>query len=288
MRPTFLLRSIALLVLCVSPSIGVCAGSLSQQAILVPDYPDSADGLKTFIQDVFGALRANDDARLSQYFSNLAIPDHQVWFAKVFGPDEGARLTATYSELLPQLPADARRSFEYAFSGGRTTVAVTVFDRPLAASVMGLARAVVEATREPISLYSVDGRSATEQYAAFIGHFFYAEGKFRYVNDRVLRALSTAPALRIRVGGAVQQAKVIHKVNPAYPRDARSSRIEGTVTLHVIIGTDGAIKTLDVVRGDPSLAQAAADAVNQWRFQQTLLNNEAVEVDTLIDITFRL
>jgi protein TonB len=43
-----------------------------------------------------------------------------------------------------------------------------------------------------------------------------------------------------------------------------------------------------VISGHPLLIQAALDAVRQWRYQPTLLNNEPVEVDTTITVTFTM
>ena len=40
--------------------------------------------------------------------------------------------------------------------------------------------------------------------------------------------------------------------------------------------------------GHPLLAPAAIEAVKQWRYQPTLLNDEPVEVITQIDVNFTL
>lgn len=93
---------------------------------------------------------------------------------------------------------------------------------------------------------------------------------------------------RTRVGGAVQAAKLVNRVQPMYPPLARQTRISGTVKLHAIIGKTGAVEQLQVVSGHPLLVQAALDAVRQWRYQPTLLNGEPVEVDTEIDVIFSL
>jgi protein TonB len=93
---------------------------------------------------------------------------------------------------------------------------------------------------------------------------------------------------RTRVGGAVQAAKLINKVQPMYPPLARQTRISGTVRLHAIIGKDGTVRELQVQSGHPLLVQSALDAVKQWRYQPTLLNGEPVEVDTEIDVIFSL
>jgi periplasmic protein TonB len=93
---------------------------------------------------------------------------------------------------------------------------------------------------------------------------------------------------RTRVGGAVQAAKLVNRVQPVYPPLARQTRISGTVKLHAIIGKDGMVQQLQVVSGHPLLVQSALDAVKQWRYQPTLLNGEPVEVDTEIDVIFSL
>jgi protein TonB len=77
-------------------------------------------------------------------------------------------------------------------------------------------------------------------------------------------------------------------VQPVYPEEARSTRISGTVRLHVIIGREGRMKSLEIISGHPLLQQAALDAVRQWTYRPTLLNGEPVEIDTTIDVIFSL
>ena len=93
---------------------------------------------------------------------------------------------------------------------------------------------------------------------------------------------------RIKQGGQVQAAMIINRVQPSYPPLARQTRIAGTVRLHAIIGKDGSVQQLEVISGHPLLVQSALDAVRQWRYRPTLLNNEPVEVDTTIDVIFSL
>lgn len=92
----------------------------------------------------------------------------------------------------------------------------------------------------------------------------------------------------IKIGGTVQQAKLITQVRPIYPPEAKASRTQGLVELEAIIAADGTIRELKVLSGDPVLAQAAMDAVKQWVYQTTLLNGEPVEVKTTIDVNFTL
>jgi len=93
---------------------------------------------------------------------------------------------------------------------------------------------------------------------------------------------------RIRVGGNVQQARMIHMVQPVYPTIAKQAHIQGTVVLHAIIAKDGTVQELQLNGGPPLLVRAAMDAVKQWRYQPTMLNGEPVEVDTTISVIFSL
>ena len=93
---------------------------------------------------------------------------------------------------------------------------------------------------------------------------------------------------RIKIGGTVQQTKLISQPHPMYPPDAKAARIQGVVKLSAIIGKDGAVMKIEVISGHPLLVPAAMEAVQQWRYQPTLLNGQPVEVITQIDVNFTL
>jgi len=96
------------------------------------------------------------------------------------------------------------------------------------------------------------------------------------------------PPSRIKVGGNVQQAKLVRQPRPSYPPLAKQARIQGVVKLSAVIAKDGTIQELSVISGHPLLAPAALEAVKQWVYQPTLLNGEPVEVSTQIDVNFTL
>ena len=93
---------------------------------------------------------------------------------------------------------------------------------------------------------------------------------------------------RIRVASRVAEANLIHDVTPQYPPEAGRARIEGTVVLLAVIGTDGSVKDVRIESGLPILAQAAMDAVKQWRYKPYMIDGEPVEVDSRITINFTL
>ncbi len=93
---------------------------------------------------------------------------------------------------------------------------------------------------------------------------------------------------RLDVSSSIQTAKLLTRVQPQYPEDARKNGIEGIVKLRAILDRDGSVQQIRVISGNSSLAKAAAEAVQLWRYQPTLLNGEPVEVETAIQITFML
>ncbi len=95
------------------------------------------------------------------------------------------------------------------------------------------------------------------------------------------------PPAPIRVGGNVQAARITHRVMPVYPDEASEDRIEGAVKLEATLTREGTIKELRVVEGHPLLADAAVEAVRQWRYRPTLLNGVPAEVMTFITIEFK-
>ena len=108
------------------------------------------------------------------------------------------------------------------------------------------------------------------------------------VGGNVLRVLPEMPTTRLRVGGNVVAAKVVSRVTPVYPTEARMQHISGTVRMHAIIAKDGSIKNLEVISGHPTLVDAALEAVRQWRYQPTMIEGQPVEIDTTIDVIFAL
>jgi protein TonB len=101
-------------------------------------------------------------------------------------------------------------------------------------------------------------------------------------------ALAADPPQKIRIGGAVQAANLISKVDPVYPPEAKQAGTQGTVRLAVDISAEGKVVSVNAQSGPDVLVQAAVEAVRQWTYKPTLLNGEPVEVLTTVDVNFTL
>ena len=62
------------------------------------------------------------------------------------------------------------------------------------------------------------------------------------------------------------ERKVVKKVEPEYPAILKRRAIGGTVRLKVSVRPDGTVKDVEVLGGNPALADAAEKAVKQWKF----------------------
>ena len=96
-----------------------------------------------------------------------------------------------------------------------------------------------------------------------------------------------APA-SIHLPSKLVEGNLIYKTIPQYPALGKAVHVEGTVELQATISKTGTIENLRVLSGHPMLRQAALDAVKTWRYRPYLLNGQPVEVETTVDVIFKL
>lgn len=91
------------------------------------------------------------------------------------------------------------------------------------------------------------------------------------------------------VGGGVTAPELLDRVKPRYPESARRGRVEGSVVLRAIIGEDGRIREVTVLRSSSRLFDAAAiEAVQQWRYAPGMRNGIPVPVYLTVVVEFTL
>jgi len=81
---------------------------------------------------------------------------------------------------------------------------------------------------------------------------------------------------------------LLRKVQPTYPQQALTSRLEGSVTILGAVAESGRLEDLKIVSGDPILARAALEAVQQWVYQPYMLNGKPITQATEITVNFKL
>lgn len=266
------------------------------------DYPDSTSGLEHLVKDILKAQKTNDASRADALLESLVLPQPRVWYDQVFGGDVPEEVESFYEKASASIPPSVARFLLDAQAHQLDEVKAVRFDKSCDDNAGEDAFGILHARIESVPLYELrlfNGNKFVRLFA-----LVYVDGAFRYVltpkmDGKVFHSpASNNPAAkpnnaqalesRVRVGGAVQAAKLLHRVQPHYPDLARREHLEGTVRLHALIAKDGSLSRLYVIKGYCSLAEASLNAVSQWRYAPTLFNGEPVEVDTEIDVTFAL
>lgn len=101
----------------------------------------------------------------------------------------------------------------------------------------------------------------------------------------VPRPLPVARPPRMSV---MMQGNLVRRIEPVYPAIAKLAGVQGTVVIKAVISRTGVIEQEQVISGPALLAQAALDAVRQWKYRPYYLNSQAIEVETQITVNFVL
>jgi len=104
-----------------------------------------------------------------------------------------------------------------------------------------------------------------------------------------LKAQQTASAEKpqAQVSAEVMEKLLIHRVEPAYPAEARQAKLEGTIALDVVVGRDGSVVSMHPLNGPDVLARAAMDALRWWKFEPYRVNGEPAVVETTVAVEFK-
>ena len=100
------------------------------------------------------------------------------------------------------------------------------------------------------------------------------------------RPATTLPPLHLSPD--IAREYVTTRVEPEYPNQAIERHIQGPVVLDAIVGPSGAVQKLTTLSGHPKLAEAATNAVRQWRFRPFFHNGRPEEFETRITVIFKL
>jgi periplasmic protein TonB len=90
----------------------------------------------------------------------------------------------------------------------------------------------------------------------------------------------------VAVSEDAARARLVHTVDPVYPPEGLAQKLHGAVVLQALVGRDGSVEDLKIVRGYFILGRAAIAAVKQWRFQPFSVNGHAAATQTVITVNF--
>jgi protein TonB len=100
-------------------------------------------------------------------------------------------------------------------------------------------------------------------------------------------APTPAPRPRVVIS-QVLSSKIVSKPAPPYPPLARAARVQGTVTVEILVDEQGRVVDATATNGPAMLREAARQAAMLARFTPTKLNGEPVKVSGVITYNFTL
>jgi TonB family protein len=237
-------------------------------------YSNSSEGLRQLLNDMMLAAKRDDQSGLLSMIRETEIPDYQNWFTSNFGREKGESWAEPYGRWL----AKNEKEFQ------ELLVKLAQMDGEFAIEKMDTAKRY-DLLNGPLDGYLASWKRPTApkgEKLVTIGDFFFVGGKFRWDSNT-----QYFPFQKPKTGSIVM-AKLVKRVSPKYPEEARQKAIQGTVVLNVVLLKDGSVMIQSVAEGDPILSPAAIEAVRQWRYEPTVLNGQPIDMDTKISVVFAL
>lgn len=104
-----------------------------------------------------------------------------------------------------------------------------------------------------------------------------------------LKIAETASAEKpqAQVPAEVMEKLLIHRVEPAYPAEARKANLQGIIALDIVVGRDGSVVSMHALNGPEVLSRAAMDALRWWKFEPYRVNGEPAVVETTVAVEFK-
>ncbi|MGA9979398.1 MAG: energy transducer TonB [Candidatus Sulfotelmatobacter sp.] len=98
----------------------------------------------------------------------------------------------------------------------------------------------------------------------------------------LLAALLVLIPLHTRAQESVEvPRKILTRVAPKYPAVAHNMEIQGSVKAEALVEPNGRVKSVEIKGGHPILAQAAMEAVREWKWEPS-----SKETRELVEIKF--
>jgi len=237
-------------------------------------YPNNSEGLRQLLNNMLLAAKSVDQSGLLSMIRDTEIPNYHSWFTTNFGQEKGESWAGPYGRWL----AKNEKEFQ------ELLVKLAQMDGEFAIQKIDTAKRY-DLLNGPLDGYLANWKRPTTpkgEQLVKIGDFFFVDGKFRWDSTTQYFPFQEPKT------AAIVPAKLVKKVQPEYPAEAREKKIEGTVKLQVIVRKDGSVTVQSVVEGDPILSPAAIEAVRLWHYEPWQRNGEPIDVQTTIEVIFSL
>jgi TonB family protein len=254
-----------------------------------PKISDTPRGFEIQYQQLFSAYKKGDSKKVDRLLGEFEIPAD--WFTNTFGPDDGLELRQEY----------LGQSGDFGYS---TLKRLGMFDRKMKSFVHAQFRTGNETKPEPAGVpmespilksipltqrYVIHYFVNEKERSSWMDSFIYLDGRFRFLGKG---AYPFWDPTKVRLAdpcaqpGSAPSGKLIYRVEPAYSEAARQKHLEGIVRMRVTVATDGSVQAVEIVEGDPLLAELAKQAVLKWRYSPFMNCGTPVEMRSMEHVKF--
>jgi TonB family protein len=262
--------------------------------------PNTLIGIDKQYQELLRVDETGDEKTLQLLLDDFKVPAQ--WFIETFGPDSRQELEDQYGDqfdffrswtlrILRQINSKSNASFEVMpdiNERGHYSAPITT---PTSLKAFPAIRRLVTKFGF-VGPSPIDATKIVKQITTSTDMFVYVDGKFRFFGMQgypfwAPAGLSSLPDPCAK-DGKQPGGKLIHKVDPLYPEEARQRHVEGIVRMRVEIAKNGSVSGVEIKDGDPLLAESAKQAVTQWRYTPIIVCGKPVEMSILQHLRFKL
>jgi len=258
-------------------------------------YVPSQDGFHAQLDAIVQYYRAGDEKDGRHLIDQFRLPHSVEWFSEHLGPAQSTELTTRYDRLFANFAESLENTIKAVVANPSADLLTELGEgkgeRPSNIRA-GAKTSGIVSVKEPHLFYGrfkiqVQKKDST----LWADTFAYEDGAFRFAGFGAwpFWAWEDGSEGRAPTGGRFSQPGIlITKIEPVYPPYAKAIGLEGVVVVHALIDKEGRVKSAEVLNGDPLLAQAALDAVRQWRYKPSTLGGAPVEAETTARVVFAL
>jgi len=269
-------------------------------AISAGVYPNTSEGLKQLLTNILQSARERNAAKESELIRSLVLPEDSAWFTEEYGPGFGASLASAYRRIAPDLEQQIKTIYEGNVERGWMTPKILRYTDPESVNspvdhflncmdqIVPLYQTAFQGDSPSFHFSLKPGERAKYSAGDLDGYFVYDHNSFRFIPMSILLKLPNERPIRIKLNSDVMASKTIVSFPVEMPPDAVKKHISGSVSVQVILDSAGNIKELKGLEGNPILSAAVVDSVKQWRFAQTKLDGDPVEVEFVIVYEFQI
>ncbi len=253
-------------------------------------YPNTQDGLQKQLDEILRAAKDKNAAREAELIHILILPKNSEWLFNEYGPGFGASLAAAYDRALPGLEEQIKATYEGNVQQGWMKPKLLRYENPdvtdapidrflnSMSKIVPLYQTAFNGSRTFFTMPLVPNQSG-KRAGDLDGFFVYDQGAFRFLPMNILMKLPSERPIRIKLDTNVMNAKLLGQSYFPYPQEAIQKHISGKVVIHIVIDTQGGIKDLKALEGDPVLTKAVMEDMKAWKFEPTKLDGDPVEVE---------